>query len=190
MFKFFFHAALAIILVLLTVQTSFSDEKSHSEKPVSSGKGWKSSDWWEFIKGVPARDSLHLGMWSLHLDGSGDIFGSGKNNEHNHLIGVQYMGFNAGTFINSHDNRTYSVGLSREVYSRQYTENLRFDAGYKLGLLYGYKDNLPSIKGVSGYAMPVFGLSWRRIGVDLGVVPVGVVTLNLRIDIDRRQSTD
>jgi len=34
--------------------------------------------------------------------------------------------------------------------------------------------------------MPVFGLSWKRVGLDIGVVPIGVLTLNFRIDIDKR----
>lgn len=142
--------------------------------------------WWTWLKGRSARDALTMGMWSIHMDGSGDIFGSGRNNEHNHLLGIQYKGVNAGTFINSHDDRTYTVGLSREVYTRQISPDVRFDAGYKLGLLYGYKDNLPSIMDVSGYAMPVVGLSWKRVGFDIGLTPVGVLTFNFRVDIDRR----
>lgn len=166
------------------------DEAAHNSHPYSleaEPESGRLTDWWAVIWGRPAVDSLHLGMWSLHLDGSGDIFGSGSNNEHNYLLGFQLKGYNFCTFINSHDDRTYSLGLSREVYSKQLSPDLRFDAGYRLGFLYGYKDNLPSIGGVSGYAMPVFGLSWKRLGVDLGVVPVGVLTLSFRIDIDRRQ---
>ncbi len=142
------------------------------------------SDLWNFIKGQPAVDSLQLGMWSLHVDGSGDIFGSGKNNEHNYLIGLQYKGFNTATFINSHDDRAYTIGLSREVFSHQLSPDLRFDAGYKIGLLYGYKDNLPNLNGLSGYVMPVFGFSWKRVGFDIGMVPIGVLTFNFRINLN------
>ena len=156
------------------------------QEEIPDENGWLDSEWWRFIQGKPAVDSLHLGMWSLHLDGSGEFFGTGRNNDHNHLIGFQYNGFNAGTFINSHSDRTFSAGLSREVYSKQYSPDLRFDAGYRLGLLYGYYDNLPSILNLSAYAMPVFGLSWKRVGLDIGVVPIGVLTLNFRIDIDKR----
>ncbi len=165
-------------------RSNYQSVEVQQEKP--DDEDWLDSDWWTFIKGNPAVDALHLGMWSLHLDGSGEFFGTGSNNDHNHLIGFQYKGFNAGTFINSHRDRTYSAGLSREVYSKQFSPDLRFDAGYRLGLLYGYYDNLPGILNISGYAMPVFGLSWKRIGIDIGIVPVGVLTLNFRIDIDGR----
>jgi hypothetical protein len=166
---------------------NFSDCRAgdvHAEK--SSEEGWFDSLDWDYIKGRPARDALVFGMWSLHLDGSGEFFGTGSNNDHNHLLGFQYRGLNAGTFINSHWDRTYSAGLSREVYSRQFSPDLRFDAGYRAGFLYGYEDNLPNILGVSAYAMPVVGFSWKRAGLDIGLTPVGVLTLNFRLDIDTR----
>ena len=168
--------------------TISQNNHSGNENSDTSEKGWFDTETWQFIKGKPAVDALHLGMWSLHLDGTGEFFGNGKNNDHNHLIGFQYRGFNAGTFINSHDQRTYTIGLSRQVFAKHYSPDLRFDAGYRLGLLYGYEKNLKNIMGISGYAMPVFGLTWKRVGVDLGVVPVGVLTLNFRIDIDRRSN--
>lgn len=188
--KLIFHVIMSLLLVLFMSQACFSDDNNQYEQISLADKKAGLPGWWNLIKGERARDSLHLGMWSLHLDGSGDISGTGRNREHNHLIGIQYKGFNAGTFVNSHNDRTYTAGLSRDVYVHQISENLRFDAGYRVGLLYGYKDNLPSIKGVSAYAMPVFGLSWKRIGIDIGVVPVGILTLNLRIDLDRKQPAE
>ena len=166
---------------------NFLDSRSEEVHPEKSKEGgWIDSLDWDYIKGRPARDALVFGMWSLHLDGSGEFFGTGSNNDHNHLLGFQYKGFNAGTFINSHWDRTYSAGLSREVYSRQYSPELRFDAGYRAGFLYGYADNLPNILGISAYVMPVVGLSWKRAGLDLGLTPVGVLTLNFRLDIGSR----
>ncbi len=92
---------------------------------------------WEKIKGKKARDALLLGMWSIHADGTGEYFGDGRNNDQNHLAGIQYYGLTAGTFINSKDDRAWHIGLAREVYSYNYTENTRFDIGYKFGLLLG-----------------------------------------------------
>ena len=139
---------------------------------------------WEKIKGKKARDALLLGMWSIHVDGTGEYFGDGRNNDQNHLIGIQYYGLTAGTFINSKDDRAYHAGLAREVYSHNYSKNTRFDIGYKFGLLFGYGDDLINVAGISVFAGAYFGISWKRAGLDIGLIPAGVITANFRIDID------
>jgi hypothetical protein len=139
---------------------------------------------WEKIKGKKARDALLLGMWSIHVDGTGEYFGDGRNNDQNHLIGIQYYGLTAGTFINSKRDRAYHTGLAREVYSHNYSKNTRFDIGYKFGLLFGYGDDLINVAGISVFAGAYFGISWKRAGLDLGLIPAGIITANFRIDID------
>ena len=139
---------------------------------------------WEKIKGKKARDALLLGMWSIHVDGTGEYFGDGRNNDQNHLAGIQYYGLTAGTFINSFDDRAYYIGLAREVYSHNYSKNTRFDIGYKFGLLWGYGDDLINVAGMSVFAGAYFGISWKRAGLDIGLIPAGIITANFRIDID------
>jgi hypothetical protein len=139
---------------------------------------------WEKIKGKKARDALLLGMWSIHVDGTGEYFGDGRNNDQNHLAGIQYYGLTAGTFINSKDDRAYHAGLAREVYSHNYSENTRFDIGYKFGLLFGYGDDLINVAGISVFAGAYLGISWKRAGLDIGLIPAGIITANFRIDID------
>jgi hypothetical protein len=139
---------------------------------------------WQKIKGKKARDALLLGMWSIHADGTGEYFGDGRNNDQNHLAGIQYYGLTAGTFINSKDDRAWYAGLAREVYSRDFSESTRFDIGYKFGLLYGYGDDLMNVAGMSVFAGAYFGLSWKRAGIDIGLIPAGVITASFRIDID------
>lgn len=134
--------------------------------------------------GRPARDALLLGMWSLHLDGSGDLLGNGRNNEENHLLGAQFAGVTAGTFINSHHRRSFFGGLAREVYSRNLSEDWRFDLGYKAGFMSGYDPELPNIGGVTAFIAAFAGFSWKRLGFDLGLTPLGVWTFSFRIDID------
>ena len=150
----------------------------------SSG-GSDDADWLVTLKGQKARDALLIGMWSLHLDGSGESTGSGNNNEENHLFGVQYYGLTAGTFINSHHKRSFYGGVAREVWSCQYTPDVRLDLGYKAGLMTGYQEKFPDFQGVIPFITGFFGASWKRMGVDLGVTPLGVFTLNFRVDIDR-----
>ena len=142
------------------------------------------SNIWQKIWGIKARDALLLGMWSIHVDGTGEYFGNGSNNDQNHLLGIQYYGLTAGTFINSKNDRAWFLGPARELYSHNFTDDTRFDIGYKFGLLYGYGDDLINVGGMSIFAAAVFGISWKRLGFDLSIIPAGIITGNFRIDID------
>jgi len=139
---------------------------------------------WQKIWGIKARDAILLGMWSIHVDGTGEYFGDGRNNDQNHLLGIQYYGLSAGTFINSKDDRAWYFGPARQVYSHNFTDDTRFDLGYKFGLLYGYGDDLINLGGLSVFAAATFGISWKRLGFDLSIIPAGVITGNFRLDID------
>jgi len=134
--------------------------------------------------GRPARDALLLGMWSLHMDGSGELFGSGENNEENHLFGLQVAGMTAGTFINSHHRRSFFGGVARELYSRPLADALRFDLGYKAGIMSGYGPEFPDLAGLTAFIAAFAGISWNRLGFDLGLTPLGVWTFSFRLDID------
>lgn len=136
------------------------------------------------IWGIKARDALLFGMWSIHLDGTGEYFGDGRNNDQNYLVGLQYSGVSGGAFINSKDDLAFFLGPAREVYSYNLSDGIRFDVGYKFGLLYGYGDDLINVGGVSIFAAGTMGISWKKIGFDLGIIPVGVVTASFRFDID------
>jgi hypothetical protein len=142
------------------------------------------SEYWPKIWGKKARDSLLLGMYSLHLDGTGEYFGNGSNNDQGHMLGIRYYGLTAGTFTNSEDDRAWFLGPAREVYSRDFSDDGRFDIGYSFGLLYGYGDDLINLGGMSVFAAATFGITWHKMGFDLGIVPVGILTGNFRIDID------
>ena len=142
------------------------------------------SEWWPKVWGKKARDAMLLGMYSLHLDGTGDYLGNGSNNDQGHMLGMRYYGLTAGTFINSKDDRAWFLGPAREVYSRDFSDDGRFDIGYSFGLLYGYGDDLTNLGGMSVFAAATFGITWHKMGFDLGIIPVGILTANFRIDID------
>ena len=142
------------------------------------------SEYWPKIWGIKARDALLLGMRSIHLDGTGEYFGNGSNNDKGHLLGIRYHGLTAGTYINSKDDRSWFLGPAREVYSRDFSDDGRFDIGYSFGLLYGYGDQLTNLGGMSVFAAATFGITWHKMGLDVGLIPVGIFTANFRIDID------
>lgn len=157
-------------------------EGAHQEEDKVQQNNDKS--FWQIAWGKKGRDALLLGMWSLHADGTGEYFGDGRNNDQNHLLGIQYYGLTAGTFINSKDDRAYYTGLAREVYSHNFSKNTRFDLSYKFGLLFGYGDDLMNVAGISVFGGVYLGISWKRAGLDIGLIPVGIITANFRIDID------
>ncbi len=158
-------------------------EPGSSEEPQAE-RGDDAPGMLRVLWGRSARDALLLGMWSLHMDGSGELLGKGKNNEENHILGLQLAGWTAGTFINSHHRRSFFGGLAREVYSRDLAQDLRFDLGYKAGLMSGYDPELPNIGGVTAFIAAFAGFSWKRLGFDLGITPLGVWTFSFRLDID------
>ena len=182
------------ISICVFISNAFCEENKHapvlgantiqSSDTCETRKEKSNSDFWQKLWGKKARDAILLGMWSIHVDGTGEYFGNGSNNDQNHLLGLQYYGLSAGTFINSKDDRAYYFGPAREVYSHNFTDNTRFDIGYKFGLLYGYGDDLINVGGMSIFAIATFGISWKRVGFDLGMVPAGIITGNFRFDID------
>jgi hypothetical protein len=138
---------------------------------------------WQKIWGDKSENAVLMGMWSIHLKGSGEYFGgSEESNEQNKLIAMIYNGIGAGTFINSHDDRSWFVALGRNVYSRELTENTRLDISYRVGPLYGYGDSLPNFGKVSVFAAGTVGFSWYKFGFDIMVIPIGVVTGGFRIN--------
>ncbi len=179
---------LCIFSIFCLVKVSFCQDNtpslpmaSTSLEPIEKTEETDSTIW-QTIWGEKANDALLLGMWCIHLRGTGEYFGSGDSNEQNELLGIQYYGLSAGTFINSHDDRSWFFGSSRKVYSRQLSENTSLDIGYAFGLLYGYGDSLPNVDKVSAYATGTMGFTWYRFGFDIGIIPIGVVTGSFRIN--------
>jgi len=179
----FFICAISICLFINNAFGGEIDPSSNSDSANSAATEHTyildeivESEYWPKIWGEKARDSLLLGMYSIHLDGTGDYWGNGSNNDQGHMLGIRYYGLTAGTFINSEDDRAWFLGPAREVYSR--------DIGYSFGLLYGYGDDLINLGGMSVFAAATFGITWHKMGFDIGVIPVGILTANFRIDLD------
>lgn len=185
---------ISVFSICFFINNAFCQENEPSQNPglnnIETADNYKKreeksdSNIWQTIWGIKARDALLLGMWSIHVDGTGEYFGNGSNNDQNHLLGIQYYGLTAGTFINSKNDRAWYLGPARELYSHNFTDDTRFDIGYKFGLLYGYGDDLINVGGMSIFAAAVFGISWKRLGFDLSIIPAGVITGNFRVDID------
>lgn len=131
----------------------------------------------KFIKGEPARNSIMLGMWSKHSGGS-------EYREVNNLGGLQYKGLFLGTFANSHSDQVVALTVARTVYKKELSKNLLFDAGYKIGPMYGYKEHIPNLGGFSILPALSLGLSYRGFGAALNLFPANAVSVHTFINID------
>jgi hypothetical protein len=178
---FILSLAFFVVLGIGVASSGMSDPRRTVEQEESVSE--TGSSLWSQVKGRRARNALLPGMWSIHMDGGGELFG-GPYNEQNHLMGIRYGGLGFGTFINSHDDRTYFTGFAREIHSASYSLRTRIDTGYLVGAMYGYGDNLPNVWGISPQFLLTFGFSWRRLAIDLGWSPLIVATFNFRIDLE------
>jgi hypothetical protein len=130
-----------------------------ADSPETVESGVDERSWSEVVWGQRAADKLYLGLWSHHF-----LDGDDGHRTDNDLIGVAYRGWFLGTFVNSDDDRSYSAGVQRDVYRRS-AGNIRFDAGYRLGLLYGY-DSYQIGNSKLFPALQLYGdLSFYRLGV-------------------------
>lgn len=90
----------------------------------------------EFLKGEPTQDQFYLGMFTYHFDPKSRRTRNWQQN----LIGFQYNDFFLGTFENSFYNRTWAVGIARNLYTTPLSNNWDLATGYRLGAMYGYED--------------------------------------------------
>lgn len=121
---------------------------------------------WHFAKGKAMDDSLVLGMWSYHVSPKRDLY-----NETNNMFGIEYKGYAVNTFKNSYHNQTYFAGVSRKLWSKQLSKNIRMNVNYKAGLMHGYKDKYPNVAGITPLILPQIGFFYKKVGFDLMIIP-------------------
>lgn len=113
----------------------------------------------DFVFGLPADDSIFLGMWSYHFVNDDDDYQS-----NHYLVGITYEGFFGGTFENSKGERSWSFGVHRDVYcTAQGIVSIK--TGYRFGLLYGY-DNMDLFDtGLFPMLQLYADLQYKKVGV-------------------------
>ena len=111
------------------------------------------------VWGNAAPDSLYLGMWTRHRHPGVDD---------NQLIAMTYKGYFGGTFINSYDERTYGVGVQRDLLAKHVADRVKLHLGYRFGVIYGYDEKLLPAAGkipIVPFVQPLAELSWKRAGI-------------------------
>ena len=150
-----------------TSDYQFSSTKS--DEDASEKKSLMSHLW-----GEASKDHLYLGMWTHHIDSP---IGQDEHTTNNQLIGGSYKGYYGGTFINSHGDRAWTLGLQRTVYEAP-VNNFFVEISYRFGVLYGYK------KALRLFDKPIFPLlqvmldvSYKNVGLEFSwagvIVSVG-----------------
>ncbi len=135
---------------------------------------------WNIVKGKPTRNAIILGMFSKHTSKK-------KRNEDNHMFGIQYKGYTAGTFINSYHKRTYFAGVSRELWQKRINDNFDINFHYRAGLLHGYGDNYPDFLGLTPVILPIIGFDYKGKAIDLTIIPDDrpIFCINFRINFSK-----
>lgn len=120
--------------------------------------------WWRGLVGVPEPDRLYGGLWALHLRRVEDGLSA------HHLLGVTWRGLYAGTFVNTHEGRSWTVAFARSVIVAESGGRTAFTMGYRLGLLGGYDERLLGVAGrwpVIPAGQVVADLRYGRFGMQL-----------------------
>ncbi len=114
----------------------------------------------------PRRDRverrLYTGMWTVHFrDRERGI-------DSNHLLGVSWGRYYAGTFVNSYDRRAYTAGVQGTMV-RWTPGAVGLGVGYRAGLVTGYDERfvpIARITPVLPLVQPRVNFDVRRIGVE------------------------
>ncbi len=179
-----------LLCIVFSIGSSFAgddavgpDSSDVKNAPVVAPQGEgipKPVDGWISLWGLPSRDALLLGMWSLHTSPE-------RRNSTQNLVGLQYLGYFAATFRNSYFKQSYFGGITRTIYIKRLAQDLDFDITYKAGLIWGYQDRYPNLGGISPLIFPTFGLSYKMFGADFEIFPARypVFSVSCRVNIER-----
>lgn len=140
-------------------------------------------EFWDDLKGQSPDNGLLLGLWSYHYTFVAPF--ADDVTWQNNLLGFNYHSFAAATFINSQGGRSYSVALRRNWWQEQ-SEGWRFNFGYNIGVIYGYKDGrglpMSDWSPVIPLAQVFFDATYHRVGIEVSSIP-SLLTIGFKIDL-------
>ncbi|EKD40362.1 MAG: hypothetical protein ACD_75C00075G0003 [uncultured bacterium] len=99
----------------------------------------------EYLKGEATENHFFLGMATWHFNPKSRRI----RNWDQKLVGFQYKDFFVATFENSFYNRTWTVGLARNLSTAELSDSWDTTFGYRLGLVYGYSDGEAPFSSIS-----------------------------------------
>ena len=150
-------------------ESSFEDPLS--DNSAAENTTIKEQGFWQFLKGTQPDNALYLGMLTWHFNPESRKDDRWSNN----LIGGLYNSIFVGTLLNSFDDRAFVVGVQRNIYTNQLSENNQFNVGYRLGLISGYDQRMSDIaKYLPILPIPELYIdySYRNFGAELSYIGV------------------
>ncbi len=165
------------ISILLLLLLNFTAIHAASINNISTTACSESRSVWRTLWGEPALDpTLALGMWTYHLKNEPQNMNNGRNN----LVGFLYRGFFAGTLTNSQYRRSYVIGFQRYWFTKPLAQDLTYQLGYRLGLIYGYDKRfgpLAERSPVLPFPQIIADFTWKKhLGWELSYTWVVVST--------------
>lgn len=124
---------------------------------------------WTFLKGTQPDNAVYLGMFTWHFNPESRAQDRWSNN----LIGGVYNSIFIGTLLNSFSDRAFVVGVQRNVYTNQLSQNNQVNVGYRLGLISGYDQRMLDIaKYLPVLPIPELYIdyAYRNFGAELSYI--------------------
>lgn len=158
------YGLMCIILLLPAAgqcaEATSTDSAEVLELP-SAGTTTTIHDVFTFIKGQPAGDTLYLGMWSWHFINDDDDYRS-----QHHLFGLCWQGIFLGTFLNSHNDRSWAGGWQRDIHTQRHGD-LSLQIGHRIGLVHGYDELSLGGSKLFPLVQVYSDISYQNFGVQL-----------------------
>ena len=137
---------------------------------------------------IPSQESVDmsitLGLITRHVNPGDDT------NEQTNFFALSYDKFAVARFINSYNDETWFGGFNYRSSKLNIAEDSDFYLQGNLypGIVYGYKNHLPNLGGLTPVVVPSFGLGYKWVCLELLYFPSpsggGFASL-LRFDLDR-----
>ncbi len=145
---------ITVFIILMSCNLEAGDAAGGAD--INSSASWLKKFW-----GYASSDHIYLGMWTWHFDYDPD------NEWRNQLIGGSYQGYFSGTFKNTYGDRTWTAGVQRTLYQGRW-QSLKIEAGYRAGMMYGYKKNL-QLFGTPWFplAQAIVDIDYKGFGIEL-----------------------
>lgn len=131
----------------------------------------KNQSFWQFLEGTQPENAVYLGMLTWHFNPE-----SRKDDRRsNNLIGGVYQSIFVGTLLNSFSDRAFVVGVQRNLYTNQLSQNNQVNVGYRLGLISGYDERMSDIaKYLPVLPIPELYVdyAYKNVGAELSYIGV------------------
>ncbi|WP_440683079.1 hypothetical protein [Cysteiniphilum halobium] len=137
----------------------------------TKGTSDKDESFWVFLKGTQPDNALYLGMFTWHFNPESRAHDRWSNN----LVGGLYNSIFVGTLLNSFSDRAFVVGVQRNLYTNQLSQNNQVNVGYRLGMMSGYDQRMSDFAKYLP-VLPITELyidyAYKNLGAELSYIGV------------------